>query len=176
MKTIAFVAVLAWAGPSLAQGTGPDGAGAPVTKQRLTPQALWEMKRLGSPQLSPDGRSVVFTVQEWSIEKNKSTTNLWLADVASGATRRLTAAAVSDGSPRWDPAGRRIAFTSKRGDDENAALYVMAVDGGEPQEIVELPFAVQQPQWMPDGQSLLVVHHGHPATRRHAVGQPTSRR
>ena len=157
MKTIAFVAVLAWAGPSLAQGTGPDGAGAPVTKQRLTPQTLWEMKRLGSPQLSPDGRSVVYTVQEWSIAKNKATTSLWLADVASGATRRLTAAAVSDGSPRWDPAGRRIAFTSKRGDDENTALYVMAVDGGEPQEIVELPFAVQQPQWMPDGQSLLVV-------------------
>ncbi len=157
MKEIALVAALAWAGPALAQVSGPEAAKPPVAKQRLTPQALWEMKRLGSPQLSPDGRTVVFTVQEWSIAKNKSTTNLWLADVASGATRRLTAAAASDGAPRWDPAGRRIAFTSKRGDDENAALYVMAVDGGEAQEIVELPFAVQQPQWMPDGRSVLVV-------------------
>ena len=157
MRKIALVALLAWAGPALAQVADPGATKAPVVKQRLTPQALWEMKRLGSPQLAPDGRSAVFTVQEWSIAKNKSTTNLWLADVASGATRRLTAAAVSDGSPRWDPAGRRIAFTSKRGEDENAALYVMAVDGGEPQKIVELPFAVQEPRWMPDGRGVLVV-------------------
>ena len=157
MKKTALLAFLAIAGPALAQPAGPGPATPQAAKQRLTPQALWEMKRLGSPQLSPDGRSAVFTVQEWSVAKNKSTTNLWLADVASGTTRRLTSAAVSDGSPQWDPQGRRIAFTSKRGDDENAALYVMAVDGGEPQKVVELPFAVQSPRWLPDGRGVLVV-------------------
>ena len=37
MKKIALIALLAWAGPALAQGTGAEKA--PVTKQRLTPQA-----------------------------------------------------------------------------------------------------------------------------------------
>ena len=54
-------------------------------KRPLTPQDLWAVKRLGSPALSPDGKTVVFTVQEWSIEKNKSTSNLWLVDTAGGA-------------------------------------------------------------------------------------------
>jgi dipeptidyl aminopeptidase/acylaminoacyl peptidase len=157
MKKTALIAFLAIAGPALAQPAGPVPAAPQAAKQRLTPQALWELKRLGSPQLSPDGHSVVFTAQEWSVPRNKSTTNLWLADVASGTTRRLTSAAVSDGSPQWDPQGRRIAFTSKRGDDENAALYVMAVDGGEPQKVVELPFAVAAPRWLPDGRHVLVV-------------------
>jgi len=157
MKKIALIAFLPLAGLALAPAASPGAEPAAAAKQRLTPQALWELKRLGSPQLSPDGRSVVFTVQEWSIAKNKSTTNLWLADVASGATRRLTSAAVSDASPQWDPMGKRIAFTSKRGDDENVALYVMAVDGGEPQKVVELPFAVAAPRWLPDGRGVLVV-------------------
>ncbi len=152
MKIAPLAALLATAGTVLAQAQP-----APAGKQRLTPQALWEMKRLGSPQLSPDGRLVVFTVQEWSIAKNKATTSLWLADVASGALRRLTSASVSDGSPRFDPQGRRIAFVSKRGDDENASLYLMAIDGGEPQKLVELPFGVSEPRWLPDGRALLVV-------------------
>ena len=61
-------------------------------KRPLTPQDLWAIKRLSSPALSPDGKTVVFTQQEWSIEKNKSTASLWIADVATGAVRRLTAA------------------------------------------------------------------------------------
>jgi len=68
-------------------------------KRPITAQDLWALKRLGSPALSPDGSAVVFTVQEWSVEKNKSTSNLWPAEVATGAVRRLTRANASDGSP-----------------------------------------------------------------------------
>ena len=126
-------------------------------KRPLTPQDLWAVKRLGSPALSPDGKTVVFTVQEWSIEKNKSTSNLWLVDTAGGAPRRLTNGAASDGSPAWSADGMRLAFTSKRGDDEAASLYVMRTDGGEAEKILELPFGISAPKWLPDGSGLVVV-------------------
>ena len=122
----------------------------------ITPQDLWAIKRVGSPALSPDGRTVVFTIQEWSIEKNKSTANLWLADLATGNLRRLTTAAAGDGAPAWSPDGKRLAFTSRRGDDEATSLYVMPVDGGEPEKILELPFSVGSPKWLPDGSHLIV--------------------
>jgi dipeptidyl aminopeptidase/acylaminoacyl peptidase len=122
----------------------------------LTPQDLWAIKRLGSPELSPDGKTVVFTQQEWSIEKNASTTSLWLADVQTGALRRLTTAQANDGSPVWSPDGTRIAFTAKRGEDAATALYVIHLGGGEAEKVLELPTAVSTPRWMPDGRAIVV--------------------
>ncbi|WP_438480715.1 S9 family peptidase [Oleiharenicola lentus] len=126
-------------------------------KRVLTPQDLWAIKRVSAPALSPDGKTAVIVLQEWSIEKNKSTSNLWLVDVASGAVKRLTTAQASDSAPTWSPDGTRLAFTSKRGDDENASLYVMRLDGGEPEKLIEFPFGLSGLKWMPDGQSIVVV-------------------
>lgn len=125
-------------------------------KRPLTARDLWAMKRLGAPALSPDGKTVVFTVQEWSVEKNKSTANLWLVSTAGGAPRRLTTAPAADGAPAWSPDGKRIAFVSKRGDDETGALYIIPVDGGEAEEILELPFGITSPQWLPDGRHVII--------------------
>jgi len=135
--------------PSLhAQGPG---------KRLMTPQDLWAMKRLSNLELSPDGRTAAFVVQEWSIEKNKPTSNIWLVPVAGGEPRRLTTAQAADGSPAWSPDGSRIAFVSKRGGDKAAALYVIRTDGGEAEKILELPFPLSHPRWMPDGQRVIMA-------------------
>jgi dipeptidyl aminopeptidase/acylaminoacyl peptidase len=131
---------------------------APAADERpITAQDLWAFKRVGAPALSPDALSVVFPVQEWSIEKNKSSSRLWLADVTSGKSRPLTQGSASDTSPTWSPDGKRIAFVSKRGEDEANALYLIGPDGGEAEKIVELPYGVTSPKWLPDGKRVAFV-------------------
>lgn len=127
------------------------------SKRLITPQDLWAMKRLSSVELSPDGRTAAFVVQEWSVDKNKSTSNIWMVPVTGGEPRKLTTAQASDGSPTWSPDGSRIAFVSKRGEDKAAALYVIRTDGGEAEKILELPFALSNPRWMPDGNGVVLA-------------------
>ena len=110
----------------------------------LTPQDLWAIKRVGNPAFSPDGRHAVFPVQEWTIEKNKSTSNLWTVAVTDGEVRQFTTADTCEDSPRWSPDGTRIAFTSKRGHDENGSLYVIPFAGGEAEKILELPSSMRR--------------------------------
>ncbi len=126
-------------------------------KRVITPQDLWAMKRLSNPALSPDGRTAALVVQEWNVEKNKSTSNIWLVPVAGGEPRRLTTAQAADGAPAWSPDGTRIAFVSKRNEDQAAALYVIRTDGGEAEKVLELPFALSNPRWMPDGQRVIAA-------------------
>ncbi|MDQ6654691.1 MAG: S9 family peptidase [Verrucomicrobiota bacterium] len=122
----------------------------------LTPQDLWAIKRVGNPALSPDGKTAVFPVQQWNIEKNKSSSNLWTVTLADAAVHQLTTAAdTTEGEPMWSADGTRIAFTSKRGPDENAALYVIPIAGGEAEKIIELPSSIAAPKWMPDGKSIV---------------------
>lgn len=126
-------------------------------RRRMTAQDVWAVKRLGAPALSPDGGRAVFGVQEWSVDSGECTENLWVVDTAGGAPRRLTTARAKDGSPAWSPDGRRVAFVSKRDQDECAALYVIAADGGEAEKVLELPYAVMSPKWLPDGCRLVVA-------------------
>lgn len=123
---------------------------ADASRRAITAQDLWAVKRLSSPALSPDGRRAVYSVQEWSIDKNKSTASLWLTDLSTSQTRRLTNSQSSDTAPAWHEDSQRVAFVAKRGDDEAAALYVIDAGGGEAEEIIELPYGISNPQWLPD--------------------------
>jgi dipeptidyl aminopeptidase/acylaminoacyl peptidase len=127
-------------------------------KKPLTVDDMWAVQRVGTPRLSPDGKTVAYTVSVYDMEENKSNGDVWIVPLAGGPPRRLTTNKASDGSPAWSPDGKRLAFTSKREGDNAAQLYVLAVDGGEPERVTEMPLAVTNPEWI-DGKRIAFVSH-----------------
>jgi dipeptidyl aminopeptidase/acylaminoacyl peptidase len=107
------------------------------------------MDRVSDPQVSPDGKWVVFVVRETDLEANCGRTDLWLVSTDGTGLRRLTSHPQSDTNPRWDPDGRTIWFLSDR--SGSSQVWRIAVDGGEADQVTREPLDVGNLQVAPDG-------------------------
>ena len=63
------------------------------------------MDRIGDPQVSPDGKTVAFTLRKTDLDANKGQTDIWLVGVDGSGLRRLTANPAGDWNPRWTAGG-----------------------------------------------------------------------
>ena len=88
--------------------------GLSAQKRAMTFEDFIAMKVVSDPQLSPDGKWVAYAVTEYSLKENRGTGRIWLAELATGQTRRLTEGPGSDRQPRWSPDGTTLAFVSTR--------------------------------------------------------------
>jgi dipeptidyl aminopeptidase/acylaminoacyl peptidase len=131
--------------------------------------ALWQIKRIGNPTLSPDGRAACASVTSFAMDTNESRTELWLfptglseGDGAGKAVatntrpRRLTAGD-KDSEPRWSPDGKWIAFTAKRKDDSEPQVYRIAPDGGEAERVTKIATGAAAVKWFPDSRRIAFV-------------------
>ncbi|MDW8141458.1 MAG: S9 family peptidase [Candidatus Bipolaricaulota bacterium] len=124
-----------------------------MSKRPIVAEDLMKLKYLGDPQISPDGKKIVFTVKTVDSEKNRYLSHLWLADVESGEVRPFTFGEVSDASPRWSPDGRRIAFLRTK--EKRTQIWVIPADGGEAFQLTKLDEgSFSSLAWSPDGQKL----------------------
>jgi dipeptidyl aminopeptidase/acylaminoacyl peptidase len=115
-----------------------------------------EMRSVGAPKISPDGRKVVYEETRTNWETNAFETDLWMGDVATGARHLLTLAVKSSSDAAWSPDGRWIAFLSDRvaplagSPAGKRQLYVMPAEGGEAQQLTKMENGVGGFQWAPD--------------------------
>jgi dipeptidyl aminopeptidase/acylaminoacyl peptidase len=120
----------------------------------LSPAQTLDRRSIGELELSPDGSRLVFTVSE-PVKAAARPRSIWLLDVASGRIRQLTFSGKNDGSPRWSPDGRSIAFTSDR--DGPAQLYLLPLGGGEAEKLTDGKEAIRSFRWSPDGTRIALL-------------------
>src|ERR1700761_9363438 len=92
----------------------------------ITHEKLWLMKRVGAPDVSPDGKWTVFPVLEPSYDPDKEMSDLWIvATDGSSPPHRLTHTRASEGGVTWSPDSKTLAFTSKREGDDAEQIYLL---------------------------------------------------
>jgi dipeptidyl aminopeptidase/acylaminoacyl peptidase len=124
------------------QPTAPEG------KRFLSPEVLWEMKRIGSPVISPDGKWVVAPLTRYTVADDKSHTDLWLFAADGTVERQLTLSGYADGQPVFSPDGSKLAFVSRRDGDDAPQIYILPIrEPGEAIRLTEIPTGVSTLKW-----------------------------
>ena len=116
------------------------GSVAFAQKRPFDVNAMMELKRIGDPQLSPDGKWVAFTVQTVDVAANKKPSQIWIVPGPDGpagaAPRQITHDGEANQRARWSPDSKRIAFVSDRGG--SSQIWLMDPDGGNAKQITSL--------------------------------------
>ena len=121
------------------------------TKQ-LTKDTFLEMESVGSPNISPDGRFILFTRGGVDKMNDRNRSRLLLVDLEGTRVRELTDAAFEVSAPTWSPDGKRIAFVSDRGGTNQ--IHVMWIDTREVVQLTNLEHSPRGVTWSPDGQMI----------------------
>jgi dipeptidyl aminopeptidase/acylaminoacyl peptidase len=115
----------------------------------LSVEVLWEMDRVGTPVVSPNGDQVVVPVTSYEMDSDKSQTQLWLLSTGGGVQRALTQEGNSAGSPVFSPDGTMLAFTSRRDEDEASQVYLLPMNApGEAVRLTNVPTGVSSLKWV----------------------------
>lgn len=125
-------------------------------KRPMQIEDLFRFQRISDPQVSPDGKQVVYVVTAIDLPGNTTCSTLWLA-TSDGETppRQLTTTTKKDGHPRWSPDGTQILFHSNRSGDNQ--LWIIAVAGGEARKLTAIATEGRNAIWSRDGKWIAFV-------------------
>jgi dipeptidyl aminopeptidase/acylaminoacyl peptidase len=120
---------------------------------------LYAFRWIASPQISPDGAMIAYTLVTVNGKHDNYETSLWIIPASGGAARPLTSG-IHDSGARWSPDRRTLAFLrapeqkDKEGKPLPPQIYMLSMDGGEARPLTDMPKGADGLAWAPDGQSL----------------------
>ena len=144
--------LLLTAAPVFAQQQPPAAVPADGPVRAFTGADLFGLAMAADPQISPDGRTIVYVRESADVMSDRMAGSLWLIDVASG---RQTPFAAQGSSPRWSPDGTRIAYVARDGDASQ--LFVRGVASGASARVTSFPGDPQALAWSPDSTRIAYV-------------------
>lgn len=112
------------------------------------------INRLSDPALSPDGRTVAYTLRETDYAANKGRTSVWTVPYAGGAPKRITGATLNASGARWSADGKALYFTAIK--DGTNQLWRVDASGGDAMQATSLPLDVNNFRLSPEGEHVLI--------------------
>ena len=122
-----------------------------TTGDRMTPEALWAMGRIGGAAASPDGKTIVYQVAYYSVKENKNHQTLYRVNADGKDTRALTTTAANESDAAWIAGGQRIAFLSK------GQLWSMNADGTDRKQLTNSDIEIEGFSFSPDEKKVILI-------------------
>lgn len=129
-------------------------------KAPFTFDAMMKVARLDDPQLSPDGKTVAFTVQTVDMAANTKPTAIYTIPVDGATPLRIAGEGTANTRPRWTPDSKRLVFLSNRAN--GTQVWSANADGSDQKALTNLPADIDNLLLSPDGFSIAFTSEVYP--------------
>jgi dipeptidyl aminopeptidase/acylaminoacyl peptidase len=113
---------------------------------------VFDLEYVSDPQISPDGKKVIYVRNFSDIMTDRNLSNLWIADFDGAQHRPLTTGEHNDRSPRWSHDGQKIIYTSNK--SGKSEIYLRWMDSTEEMVLVNSEKSPSSVTWSPDDKHL----------------------
>ena len=124
-------------------------ANAEVKADKLTPEVLWQFGRLGEFKLSPDGKTVIYTVSRYDVKENKGYREIFSIPAKGGQPKKLTGSPWSKYNLQWIKNGEKIAFLCNK--TGYMQIYEMHPDSADMKQVSFISGGINSFKYSPDG-------------------------
>jgi dipeptidyl aminopeptidase/acylaminoacyl peptidase len=152
MRALLYAAVILMFGALLGAQT--------TARHAIQLDDIFRMEDVREPQVSPDGKWIVYTVGTVDKENDKRPSNLWMVSWDGTQDIQLTYSPESESTPRWSPDGRWLSFVSSRpGKAKGSQIWLMDRRGGEPRQFTAFKENehILGYEWSPDSKRMVVA-------------------
>ena len=126
----------------------------PLCAQKTAPsfEEMLSIRGVSNPQISPDGKHVVFQKGATDWKNNRYDTELWISRNGEKPIQLTNNPDGSSYGPQWTPDGKWISYNSSRSGKNQ--VWVIRPDGGEPFQVTHEDRGVYSARWSPSGDRL----------------------
>lgn len=122
-----------------------------LSSNRMTPEALWAMGRIGGYSVSPDCQTVLYQVGYYSVEQNKSHQVLYTMNIDGSNQKLLTTSTKSETDACWIEGGKKIAFLT------GGQLWTMNADGTDRKQLTKSEIDIEGFAFSPDETKVILI-------------------
>lgn len=126
------------------------------TKRTITIDDLWAIKRIGTYDISPDGKTLAFTLTSYSFDTNKGNSDIYLIESNGKNLRPLKNSEKNETGPKFAPDGKSITFI------RDGQIWQCNLDGSNEKQLTNIYTGVAGYKWSSDGKRILFVSSVYP--------------